>query len=193
MTDRPPSPDWTMDQMLATAKKLTRDDNGDGHPEQFGISFQDFFLFWFPYVWSYGGDLLSADHSDFTLDSPEAVQGLQFYADLRNKHHVAPTAAESGATKMSQMFMNGKLAMVVNGRWAVPLYRQNLKFGWDIVASPKGPKGSVVDADASRRCLGRTHRRRRGVRARLPLRPFAARGAASRVRRADPARVGSSA
>lgn len=144
-----PSDDWTMAQMLATAQKLTKDSDGDKHPEQFGVSFQDYFLFWFPYVWSYGGDLLSPDRASFTLDRPEAAQGLQFYADLRNKYHVAPTAAEAGATKPSQMFMNGKLAMVLNGRWAVPLYRQNLSFKWDIAPFPKGPKGSVVDADAS--------------------------------------------
>lgn len=152
-----PGENWTMEQMLETARRLTVDADKDGHPEQFGVSFQDYFLFWFPYVWSFGGELLNPARDRFTLDQPEATAGLQFYADLRNKYHVAPTAAEAGATKPSQMFMNGKLAMVLNGRWAVPLYRQNLNFKWDIAPFPKGPKGSVVDADASgwvisRRC-----------------------------------------
>ncbi|PKL74187.1 MAG: sugar ABC transporter substrate-binding protein, partial [Candidatus Melainabacteria bacterium HGW-Melainabacteria-1] len=127
-----PQADWTLDEMVATAKQLTRDADGDGHPEQFGISFQDYFLFWFPYVWSAGGDLFNADRSRFTLSEPAALAGLQFAADLRHKHHVAPTKAEAGSTTMSQLFMQGKLAMILNGRWAVPLYRQNLTFDWDI-------------------------------------------------------------
>lgn len=144
-----PQPDWSYQQMVEIAKKLTLDANQDGHPEQFGMSFQDNFLFWFPYVWSQGGDILSADRQNFTLTQPAAIEGLQRAADLRHKHHVAPTASEAGTLKMSQMFMQGKLAMVVNGRWAVPLYRQNLTFGWDIVPFPNGPAGSIVDADAS--------------------------------------------
>lgn len=144
-----PRANWTYDDMVATAKKLTIDANRDGHPEQFGMSFQDHFLFWFPYVWSFGGDLVSADRTQFTLNQAKALEGLQKVADLRHKHHVAPTASEAGTLKMSQMFMQGSLAMVLNGRWAVPLYRQNLKFDWDIVPFPAGPAGSIVDADAS--------------------------------------------
>ena len=144
-----PAPGWTREQMVETAKKLTIDADRDGHPEQFGISFQNYFLFWVPYVWSSGGDLFSPDRNSFTLDDPAALAGLQFHADLRHKYHVAPTAAEAGSTKMSQFFVQGKLAMVLNGRWAVPLYRQNLTFKWDIAPFPKGPAGSIVDADAS--------------------------------------------
>lgn len=144
-----PSAEWSLDEMIQMAGQLTQDHNHDGKPDQFGMSFQNYFLFWFPYVWSQGGDILNADRSQFTLDQPAAVEGLQMFADLRHKYHVAPTSAEAGALSMSQMFMQSKLAMVVNGRWAVPLYRQNLKFKWDIAPFPKGPAGSIVDADAS--------------------------------------------
>ncbi|MGV3523367.1 MAG: ABC transporter substrate-binding protein [Candidatus Sericytochromatia bacterium] len=144
-----PSANWTLDQFVETARKLTVDANADGKPEQFGMSFQNYFLFWFPYVWSEGGDIFNPDRSQFALNSPAAIAGLQRHADLRHKHHVAPTSAEAGSSTMSQLFMQGKLAMVLNGRWAVPLYRQNLDFAWDIAPFPQGPAGSVVDADAS--------------------------------------------
>lgn len=146
-----PTADWTWEQFLETAKKLTRDDNGDGTPEQFGVSahHKNYFLFWFPYVWSAGGDIFDTERKHLTLDSPAAVQGLQRFADLRHQHHVAPTRAQAGSLTMSQLFMQSKLAMVLNGRWAVPLYRKELGFRWDIVPFPKAEAGSVVDADAS--------------------------------------------
>ncbi|PIQ22985.1 sugar ABC transporter substrate-binding protein [bacterium (Candidatus Blackallbacteria) CG17_big_fil_post_rev_8_21_14_2_50_48_46] len=144
-----PRSDWTLEEMLKTAQKLTLDQNRDGHPEQFGISFQNHFLFWTPYLWSAGGDFFSPDQKKAKLETPEAISGIQFHADLRHKYHVAPTSAEAGSSTMSQLFVQGKLAMVVNGRWAVPLYRQNLKFKWDIAPFPQGKAGSIVDADAS--------------------------------------------
>jgi len=144
-----PTPDWTLDEMVAMAARLTQDTHGDGKPEQFGMSFSPYFLFWFPYVWSEGGDIFDASRQQFTLSQPAAVAGIQRHADLRHKHHVAPRSAESGSLSMSQMFMQQKLAMNLNGRWAVPLYRQNLDFRWDIAPFPRGTQGSVVDADAS--------------------------------------------
>jgi multiple sugar transport system substrate-binding protein len=144
-----PKANWTLPEMIKTAQALTQDLNQDGHPEQFGISFQNHFLFWTPYLWSMGGDFFSKDRKEATLESEQAMAGIQMHADLRNKYHVAPTAAEAGSSTMSQLFVQGKLAMVLNGRWAVPLYRQNLKFKWNIAPFPKGPAGSIVDADAS--------------------------------------------
>ena len=146
-----PSADWDWETFLRTAQTLTVDRDGDGTPEQFGVSahHKNYFLFWFPYVWSAGGDIFDSSRQHFTLNQPEALKGIQRFADLRHKHHVAPTRAQAGSLSMSQMFMQGKLAMVLNGRWAVPLYRKELGFNWDIAPFPKGEAGSVVDADAS--------------------------------------------
>src|SRR5690606_27410901 len=33
----PPAPDWTWEDFKAAAKALTRDDNGDGRPERYGV------------------------------------------------------------------------------------------------------------------------------------------------------------
>lgn len=146
-----PTADWDWEAFLATAQKLTKDNDGDGVPEQFGVSAHErnYFLFWFPYVWSAGGDIFDTQRKSFTLGEPAALKGLQRAADLRHKHHVAPTRAQAGSLTMSQMFMKGKLAMILNGCWAMPLYRKEVDFRWDIAPFPKGEAGSVVDADAS--------------------------------------------
>lgn len=146
-----PTADWDWETFLATAQKLTKDSDGDGTPEQFGVSAHEknYFLFWFPYVWSAGGDIFDANRENFTLGEASAIKGIQRAADLRYRHHVAPTRAQAGSLTMSQMFMKGKLAMILNGCWAMPLYRKEVGFRWDIAPFPKGEAGSVVDADAS--------------------------------------------
>jgi multiple sugar transport system substrate-binding protein len=146
-----PAAHWTWDQFLETAKKLTVDTNNDGDPDQFGFSFYSKPpLFWLPFVWSAGGDLFSPDMRHIALDGPEALQGLRFYADLRNQWHVAPKKVESGGVTMSQLFLQQKVAMMVNGRWSVPVLREQAKFQWDVAPFPVGPSGkSRVGIDAS--------------------------------------------
>lgn len=146
-----PQAGWTWEQFRETADKLTVDENNDGDPDQFGVSFYSTPpLFWLPFVWSAGGDLFSPDLKHVVLDQPQAVKGLQFYADLRNQWHVAPKKVESGGATMSQLFMQQKVAMMVNGRWSVPVLREQAKFRWDVVPLPVGPSGkSRVGIDAS--------------------------------------------
>lgn len=147
----PPPADWDWQTFLETAKTLTVDKNHDGDPDVFGVSFYSKPpLFWLPFVWSAGGDLFSPDLRSLQLNQPAALQGLQFYADLRNKWHVAPWKVESGGATMSQLFLQQKIAMMVSGRWSVPVLREQAKFPWDVAPFPKGPSGrSRVGIDAS--------------------------------------------
>ena len=146
-----PKAGWTWHQFAETAQQLTLDQNNDGDPDQFGFSFYSTPpLFWLPFVWSAGGNLFSPDLKQVTIADPASVTGLQFYADLRNVWHVAPKKVESGGVTMSQLFMQQKLAMMANGRWSVPVLREQAKFRWDVVPFPVGPSGkSRVGIDAS--------------------------------------------
>lgn len=144
-----PSKYWTFDDLLIIAKKLTKDTNNDGLTDFWGISFDEEPLFYLPYLMSEGGGFLSDDTNNVIFNSPESKKGLNFYADLRNKYHVAPTKSESASATMAQMFLQEKLAMQVSGRWLVPKYREDAKFGWNVINFPKGDKGSIVPLDAS--------------------------------------------
>lgn len=146
-----PRPGWTWEDFLAAAQKLTVDADRDGSPEVFGVSFDvKPPLFWLPYVWSAGGQLFSEDMKRVALDSPEAMRGLQFYTDLRNRYHVAPRLEESGGQKMTELFLQERVAMMVNGRWSVPALRRQAGFDWDVAPLPVGPSGqSRVGIDAS--------------------------------------------
>lgn len=137
-----PKNDWTFDDFLTKAKALT-DQN------TFGISFEEDALFYLPYLMSEGGGILSDDLQNEIINSKESQKGLDFYADLRKKHHVSPLKSESASATMAQMFLQSKLAMHLSGRWLTPKYREEAKFNWDIAPFPKGDKGSVVPMDAS--------------------------------------------
>lgn len=138
-----PRAGWTYEDMVEKAKRLTKGD------QQFGIGFAPFPLYWLPYLWSDGADVMDADMRRSTLLEPKSLAALNRYLDLRSKYHVAPTEAQVGNARMSQLFAQGKLAMMVGGRWVVPGFRKKLAFGWDVAPFPAGKAGSVVDADAS--------------------------------------------
>jgi len=142
-----PKPDWTWDDFLRYAKALTVEK--DGKRVQWGVSFQTFYLFWEPWVWSAGGRFYSPDHSKFLLNSPPSVEGLQFYLDLRYKHRVAPTPEEAQDRGPFTMFLNGQTGMIVDGRWRVPTLKARAKFDFDVVPFPRGKAGSIVDIDGS--------------------------------------------
>ncbi|MBS6603327.1 MAG: sugar ABC transporter substrate-binding protein [Brachyspira sp.] len=138
-----PKENWTMDEFLHIAKILTK------RPNVFGISFEEDSLFYLPYLMSEGGGILSDDLSREIIEDSSSQSGLKFYANLRKKYHVAPTKSESASATMAQMFLQGKLAMHLSGRWLVPKYREEAVFEWDIVPFPKGASGSIVPLDAS--------------------------------------------
>lgn len=134
---------------MILTQKLTKDTNNDGKTDVWGIGFEEDPYYFLPYLMSEGGGILSDDTNTIIINSPESKKGLQFYADLRNKYHVAPTASESASETMAQMFLDGKIAMHLSGRWLVPKYRQDAKFNWNVINFPAGDKGSIVPLDAS--------------------------------------------
>ena len=130
-----PSENWTFDEFLKTAQKLT-DKNC------FGISFEEEPLFYLPYLMSNGGGF-------YDVEKPESREAIQFYADLRKKYHVAPQKSESASATMGQMFLQQRLGMYLSGHWMVPKLREEADFRWDVAQFPKGTKGSIVPLDAS--------------------------------------------
>lgn len=137
-----PNKGWKFEDFLKTAQRLTRDGI-------FGINFEEDALFFLPYLMSEGGGILSDDLTKEIINLPESQKGLNFYADLRKKYHVAPLKSESASATMAQMFLQGRLAMHLSGRWLTPKYSEEANFSWETVPFPKGSKGSIVPLDAS--------------------------------------------
>ncbi len=139
-----PYPDetWDWDKYLEVAKKLTQDTDKDGEIDQWGTTLD---MWWQDYVYANGGTIVSDDGNTCTLDQPAAYEGIQFMADLINKHHVAPTAEEAANLGMSKLFTTGKIGMNISGSWAAELiYKKEITtFKYDVAPIPKGPKRRV--------------------------------------------------
>lgn len=132
-----PASEWNFDDFLKTAQKLTGKNT-------FGISFEEDPLFYLPYLMSNGGGILPSE-----IEKKGSQYGLNFYADLRKKYHVAPLKSESASATMAQMFLQQKLGMYISGRWMVPKLRNEADFDWDVTQFPKGTNGSIVQLDTS--------------------------------------------
>ncbi len=139
-----PDKNTTFNDFLIMSQKLTDKQKGI-----FGISFEEDPIFYLPYLMSEGGGILSDDGNSNIINSKESQKAINFYSDLRNKYHVAPTNSETASLTMAQMFLQGKLAMHLSGRWLVPKYRETAQFDWDVAPFPKGTKGSIVPLDTS--------------------------------------------
>lgn len=136
-----PVGDWTWDQFLDACTKLTEDTNGDGKPDTFG------WLLPADFGWTIDVPLstnkarfIAEDGSKCLMDTPEAVETIQWLADLRNVHHVVPTIGEQGDVplfetgKAGMTWGNPEFVQVLTSRVGPP--RDNPNFLWDVALFP---------------------------------------------------------
>jgi multiple sugar transport system substrate-binding protein len=139
---------WTYDKFLETAQALTKAD-GD-RVSQFG-----FVDAWWPplsaMVWATGNGGNWFDPyvapTRSTINDPKMVEGVQFFADLANVHHVAPTAEETESQAGPDMFMGGTAAMCLVGHWFYPAFSEIEDLAFDVGVFPVGPGGTTPKTD----------------------------------------------
>lgn len=124
--------DWTIEDLLEIAKQNVS-------LGRFGLSFEEDFYWVMPYL-SYFGEVF-----DESFDSTTS-QGLKFYKELRDKYKVAPTKSQVGSSTLAQMFLDGRIAMYLSGRWMYPKIREKAKFNWMVINFPYGEIPQVCDA-----------------------------------------------
>ncbi len=143
-----PPKDWTWDQFIETAKKLTfKRANGE---QVYGFSgFVD------PGVVNTWGLFMNEDPSvrpvtkdnKFGFDTPQAAAGLQRYADMALKHKITPP--DFGAQKDSDVkggFTNKQLAMIVDATGPAAQFKAD-KVNFEIYHHPS-VKGSRITVGA---------------------------------------------
>ena len=143
-----PTADWSYDDLLATAKQLTKDTNGDGKIDQYGIwsDTWDMELLWSEAIWAYGGDIINDDHTK-TLIGEGGARDAWAFIDSLYKEGVMPMPATAGEYG-GDLFQAGAAAMTTIGHWAVPGYVQSgIKFG--VAPMPKGPVGGATSVNSA--------------------------------------------
>ena len=71
------------------------------------------------FLWENGGQIFDEEGKRSLLDSAEAVEALQFYADLYNKHRVCPTAGMPVAGGAVPVFASKRAAMEIMNQFGI--------------------------------------------------------------------------
>lgn len=127
-----PTDDWTWDDYLAAAKRLTRVDAAGR--KIFGTYLPDAMTM----ILANGGTLFSEDSRRSTIDNPEAAEALQMRLDLMKKHGVAPTPFDLQGTSNTDLFQAGRLAMLPGRTYMVIDFNKSIRsFEYDVALMPK--------------------------------------------------------
>jgi len=128
-----PTDDWTWDDFLRVAKRLTRDTDGDGEIDQWGTAFDPRLAMWLPWIWSGGGDVLCADgrRASGCLDSRATIEALRWYAGWSTSPGLAPRIhdARDAPGAIARLFASGRLGLMTTGHWAIPTLRASVASG----------------------------------------------------------------
>lgn len=137
-----PTSEWTWSDFLAAAKRLTKVDK-NGIPIQYGFAFNTYADGWYSLALAAGAHMVNADATRSTMNTPEMVKTIQFLADLKNKYHVAPdTTAAKALGDPSDMFMAGKLAMMIEDVAASYGFKKVKDLDYDVAPIPLVTKGA---------------------------------------------------
>ena len=153
-----PARDWTYEQFIAAARRLTERGSGDA-VTQYGVGVDPGIVRLAPFVWSAGGDIVddADDPRAFTLDTPRGRAGLLAFLDLQGGERVAPIEREVEAKGLQERFLDGELGMFLSSRREVPTLRTIEDFDWDVAAFPRlRERASVLHSDAY--CLAKGDR-----------------------------------
>lgn len=146
-----PADDWTWDGFLQTAIALTKDIDGDGASDQFGLGTEASIFRVAPFIWQNGGKLVDDERhpTRLAIDRPRALEAVRFFVELQTVHHVVPNAAEEASEGSEARFQNGRTAMFLNSRRGVPTYREITGFDWDVAALPQDEEAAgMLHSDA---------------------------------------------
>jgi multiple sugar transport system substrate-binding protein len=146
-----PDKAWDWETFMANVMKMTIDRNGKtandsgfdkNNIETYGVAWPTWMLPLHAAVASNGGSWTDKQTGLVTLDTPEAMEALQRVYDLSVKYNVAPSDEATQQLGMStvQMLENGRLAMAVDGSWALSwMFKMQGRLGTGVLPKMKKP------------------------------------------------------
>jgi multiple sugar transport system substrate-binding protein len=122
------------------ARKLTRPP--DRYGTRLNVRSGGGYMFTFlPWVWANGGDVLNADGTKCAFNTPPAIEALEAWVDMNQKHRVTPEQNRTGdAYNVNESFYAGQLAMYLGGNAAIPTHKRQapqLQFNTGLMPKPK--------------------------------------------------------
>jgi multiple sugar transport system substrate-binding protein len=158
-----PDEKTTMDEFVAALKKVSKDENGDGKSDQWGLAanptgdlrFVDNFL-----KRNDGSIFLRDAKNNVTgvgIDSLTAIRVIQGLADLHHVHDVAPAVVGQQVPR----FEIGKAGLNMTLPTSLGQYKERLDFPWGFTVLPRGggknPTASFIYCACYAMPVGREH------------------------------------
>lgn len=147
-----PDETWTWNEFIAAANKLTVDKNGvRADEDSFNANDVAQWAFtvngWPPaqmFIWQNGGEVITEDFGESPIDSKEAVEALEFYADLINGP-LTPSQQIIRDRGFGEMFKNGQVAMFMGGAADDLDYAVENVQAYAVPAGPTGIHATFAD------------------------------------------------
>ncbi len=137
---------WTLKQFLETVKKLTKDKDGDGEIDQWGVNFCLSLgrTAEYGFLLQPGSPFLTADGKGLALAEKEAgIAGLRLLKSFSKSQKVAPPEAGGQSPKdvWLAFFERRATAVMPCGLWALKALRKKRPFAFTLAHFPDGKNG----------------------------------------------------
>lgn len=141
-----PADGWTWETFVDTAVALTRDTDGDGVTDQYGLGAEPSLFRLAPFIWQNNGYLVDDNNNPTALHTTVAPsqQALDWFVALQTEHHVVPDRVAETAQDSESRFVAGTTAMYLNSRRGTPTYREIEAFTWDVAPLPRRQKEAGI-------------------------------------------------
>jgi multiple sugar transport system substrate-binding protein len=124
------APPRTWSEFRRAAKLLTRDTDGDGTTDQWGLVLLGgdrggFSYRFVPFLYKAGMNILSDDLKRVEFDTPMGVRALQLFVDMhQTDHSITPGFLAYQHSEINDLFCSNKVAMSIEGPWMRSLVEQ---------------------------------------------------------------------
>jgi len=130
----------TMERLMAAVKKLS-----DPSRNRYGIFIPADSYFIQPFIWAFGGGLISNDKK-ILITEDGSVRGLEFFLKLKKAGMPATVNIATQNKERDEGFKSGKYAMVFQGPWATGDLIKGKEFkdnpdNLGVAVIPRGPGG----------------------------------------------------
>ncbi|KKO51765.1 extracellular solute-binding protein [Paenibacillus sp. DMB20] len=135
--------EWTWDAFLDIAKKATKDTNGDGKLDQYGLAINSS-NFVPAFIASNNADVTKLVDGKLTFDgdSENAMEALHFISDLSNVHKIVKPNQSGSWDDYITSFNEGNIALRYGEGWEGGGIQEHLGKDYGFVFIPKGPKAT---------------------------------------------------
>lgn len=134
--NRPPN---TWEELLEYAKRITRDLNGDGEPDVWGVNVADVPWIFKSMLLQNGCPIIIPETTNPVFDSPAGIEAAKFWKKLVEEKAM-PVGMHSLADKQ---FQSGTLGFYMGSSSRIGSWKGKLPFDWGVAFLPKKVKRAI--------------------------------------------------